>query len=143
MRTDGKTLAAAAKEFGYSTAQISLRSRSKMHLTEDGKNAVPTEAVTKLFDLTAEGDAAALQSGDDIVVVTLTKRDLPDLGDDAAAAAVSEAAISRAMIERGLRDDIVRQFLAAIEKKYGVQVNEFSFEKQYGKAAQEEALGTY
>ncbi len=143
VRTDGKTLAAAAKEFGYNTAQISPRSRSKMHLTEDGKNAVPTEAVTRLFDLTAEGDAAALQSGDDIVVVTLTKRDLPDLGEDAAAAAVSEAAISRAMIERGLRDDIVRQFLAAIEKKYGVQVNEFSFEKQYGKAAQEEALGGY
>lgn len=143
VRTDGKTLAEAAKEFGYQPAAIALRSRADMHLADDVKTKIPVEAVTKLFALEKTGDAAALQSGDDLVVVTLTERALPDMEKDVIADAAARSAISRAMIERGMRDDIVRQFLTAIDGKYGVKVNEFSFEKQYGKAAQQEALGGY
>jgi len=143
VRADGKTLAEAAKSFGYNVEKIPVRNRAAIHLAGDGKANIPAEAVTELFALQATGDAATLQAGDDIVVVTLTKRDLPDMGDDAVADAVAQAALSRAMIERGMREDIVTQFLTAVEKKYGVKVNDFSFDKQYGKAAQEEALGNY
>lgn len=143
VRTDGKTLVEAVKAFGYKPAAIPLRSRADTHLAEDGKAGIPAEAVTNLFTLDAAGGAAALQSGEDIVVVALTKRELPDMEKEVVADAAAQSAISRAMIERGMRDDIVRQFLAAIEGKYGVKVNDFSFDKQYGKAAQQEALGGY
>ena len=112
----------------------------------DSKNTTPKEFLAKLSELENEGDIISIPDEDGIVVLQLEKIIIPELSaeeKDLTEEQRQELSSIKSSIDEDMKNEISEQYLNAKIAKYGVKINEYSFEKRYGVKAQEEELGQY
>ncbi|TVQ83218.1 MAG: hypothetical protein EA357_06975, partial [Micavibrio sp.] len=139
VREDGLSFAEAAEKFGLAVKEITPRPRRNQYTPADEKSGLSPEAMTLLFGLEKPGDVAALSAGDDMVVTILTERVLPDMASESGAGLLEDSQITGALLRYMMREDYMQQFILGLEQKYGVRINEYSFERLYGAKALREA----
>ncbi len=104
---------------------------------DDGKySQLPNSFIPTMFDLQKIKDITFIPTNDGFIVMQLDEIKLGEKPDTETDDDTVKPTI--AALERGLREDIIEQFLRARTAKYGVEINEYSFSKQYGAKADTE-----
>lgn len=140
IRAQGSTLEEQAKKYGYDLKYIPAKKR-KTRLVSHDNDGYPNAAAQAMFDIEKVGDVAVAQVPKGTAIVALEKIKLGQVEalDEETDPSIT-GGFSQALLKRGLRDDIINQFLTAKGNEYKIKVNRHSFDKLYGAQAQAEQM---
>ncbi len=145
IKNKSKSLKEFDKEKNIKISYMPLK-KVNSSFTGDNNNSLPKEFLAKLADIKAENDVISFSDNEGVIVTQLEKifiTELPNKEEEFSKEQLQLVNSIRAKLEENLKNEIAEQYLNAQIAKYGVKINEYSFEKKYGVKAQKEEISQY